>query len=269
MSEDSPVIELFRLSRRKEEFPEGVPAVREWLEGKKKQKQPQYSFRKKTLRLPIGSKIVFSIENRAVGEAKTVSETKPLHGEDPYTASVRLDPRSIETYGLNPVIPKSVKTRLFCRLTEREYDRIQSQTEIQPSPSQQETTSRARQRYEVREKSREHRQLEKILRQHPERIEQGLQFVHEEYPFPTGDKIDVLLKDSTGRFVTVEIEPAVDKGDKIGLLQALKYRCMFAALHDLNESRVRGLLVARRIHNSIRLQCNKYGIDAKEVRITR
>jgi len=267
MSEDDPVIELIRLSKR--EFPEGVRDVRERLETRKKQKHPSYWFKRKKLWLPIGSKIVFSIKNCVVGEAKTVRETKRRPDDETYTGTVGLDPRSIVIYPLNPVIPESIKSRLFRRLTEKEYDRIRSQTEIQPSPGEQEKTSRARQRYEVGEDSKVHRQLEKVLRQHPETIEQGLQFVRAEYPFPTGDEIDVLLKDSTGRFVTVEIEPVVGKGDIVGLLQALKYRCMFAALHNLDDGRVRGLLVATRIHNSIRRQCCKYGIEAKEVRTTR
>jgi len=207
--------------------------------------------------------------NRAVGEAKTTSKIEPLDDQEPFKSSVILDPKSLTVYPLNPILPENIKARLFQKLTKQEYHEIRSRTGIKPSPGERQETLRAEQRYEAREKSKEHRQLEKILKEHPERIERGLRFVRAEYQFPTGDRIDVLLVDSTDKFVTAEIEPAIEKGEIVGLLQALKYRCMFAAFNDLDESKVRGLLVATRIHNSVKQQCRKYGIEARELRIIR
>jgi hypothetical protein len=265
MSANSPVIMLFRLSR--EEFPEGIRSVQNYL--KEIGEQPEYFFRKKTVSLPVGSKIVFSIENQAVGEAKTASKTEDRPGDKVYKAMVRLDPQSILLYDKHPVIPKTIRGRLFKPLKKQEYDRIRRQTEIRMGPRERKRTAETARRYEITENSREHTQLEKILRRRPEIVEQGLRFIEREYRFPTGDRIDLIFKDSTDRYVTVEIEPRVGKGDMVGLLQALKYRSMFMAYHDLDESRVRGLLVATRIHNSIRQHCSKYGIEAKEVRIAR
>jgi len=261
----SPIV-LFHLSRRKEEFPGGVPDVKRWLRDKRGQRWPTYSFRlRKPSRLPKDSKIVFSIENRAVGEARTAGEVKQTNDKT-YTKRVRLDPKSIWMYPLNPRIPKEIAGRLFKEWRERDYALIQSQSEIRQSPRQERAAAREKRKHRGGEKSREHKLLEESLERQPEKIEAGLRFAQSEYRFSTGDEIDILLTDQDGKHVTVEIEPAVGAGNRVGFLQALKYRYLFAAHNDLDVSEVRTMLVATRIHKSIKQLCRKYEVSPKELK---
>jgi len=68
---------------------------------------------------------------------------------------------------------------------------------------------------------------------------------------PTSDRIDVIVRDSAGHRVLIEVKPRV--GDKdIGLYaQASKYRAIWRVLHDLNVDQVRCVLAAPMIPTKI------------------
>jgi len=64
---------------------------------------------------------------------------------------------------------------------------------------------------------------------------------------PTSDRIDVIVKDSGGHRVLIEVKPRVDERD-IGLYaQAAKYRAIWQVLHDMDGDQVRCVLAAPKI----------------------
>ena len=232
------VISLFRLSKKKE-FPKGVPHVQQCLKRKSAEKSPEYWFRRTIPQeLPGSSKIVFAILNRSVGEAQTVGEVKRFRNYETYRGKVRLDAESIEVYDLNPVLSDELRSRTYRQLSKKEYEAILSVSTIKQRTQQKKRITQNSRKYASREKSKEHRLLEQNLRRHPEILEQGLRYVDREYRFPTGDRIDLLMKDRRNRFVAVEIEPHVREGDFAGLLQALKYRHMFYAYNQIEPSKL-------------------------------
>jgi hypothetical protein len=91
--------------------------------------------------------------------------------------------------------------------------------------------------------------------------EPGLTCIQTEYPFPTGDRIDVLLRDKDGRYLAVEIEPDCAEQEVSGPLQCMKYRSLLAYTLDRPEQEVRTMLVSRTIHDSIRTKCGQFGIE--------
>ncbi|MCG2710905.1 MAG: hypothetical protein L6416_01010 [Candidatus Omnitrophica bacterium] len=54
--------------------------------------------------------------------------------------------------------------------------------------------------------------------------EEGLITIGKEYPFPTNDRADIVLKDKYGRIIGVEIEVEVNDDENAGPIQAIKYR---------------------------------------------
>lgn len=97
--------------------------------------------------------------------------------------------------------------------------------------------------------------------------EVGLKFVRVEYPFATGDRIDVLLQDRAGRYVVVEIEPDCAEKEIAGPLQCMKYRALLAYILDRPVDEVRSILASRSIHAKVSRKCGEYGIEPKMVRI--
>ena len=66
-------------------------------------------------------------------------------------------------------------------------------------------------------------------------------------PVPTKDRVDVIVKDSGGHRVLIEVKPRVGARD-IGLYaQAAKYRAIWRVLHDLPNDQVRCVLAAPEI----------------------
>lgn len=95
--------------------------------------------------------------------------------------------------------------------------------------------------------------------------EPGLRTIRLEYPFPTGDRADVVLADAYDRVVAVEVEPSVGDADIAGPLQAIKYRFMLEWLSDREPGDSRAILVAHAITPTIRELCRRYGVDCVEV----
>jgi len=95
--------------------------------------------------------------------------------------------------------------------------------------------------------------------------EPGLKTIQMEYPFPTGDRADVMLEDSAGRIIGLEVEPAVGDDDLPGILQAIKYRYMGALMRNKRVSDSRSFLVANHISAGARRICEAYQVECFEV----
>jgi hypothetical protein len=69
---------------------------------------------------------------------------------------------------------------------------------------------------------------------------------HVEYPFATGDRVDVLFENHLPERTVVEVEVAGEQNVCVGIHQAIKYRTLAAvdAGHPLLTSKVRSLVVA-------------------------
>jgi len=76
----------------------------------------------------------------------------------------------------------------------------------------------------------DHKRLKERVAADPVAVlgEDGLALIKMEYPYPTGDRADIILCDQENRYVAVEIEVAVDLADISGVLQAIKYSRMYA-----------------------------------------
>jgi len=94
--------------------------------------------------------------------------------------------------------------------------------------------------------------------------ETGLTLVRKEYPYATGDRVDVLLRDQYGRYITVEVEPTCNADEICGPLQSMKYRAMLAYLLDVPVGEVRSMLVAPEIHPAVRKRCSEFDVEVRE-----
>ena len=117
---------------------------------------------------------------------------------------------------------------------------------------------------------RVHKELKAAIAADPERVlgETGMTLVRTEFPFPTGDRIDVLLRDRDGRYVAVEIEPDCSELEMCGPLQCMKYRSLLAYTLDRQPSEVRTVLASRSIHNIVARKCRGFDIETKVVAAT-
>ena len=115
--------------------------------------------------------------------------------------------------------------------------------------------------------SREHLLLKSYVASHPENVlnERNIRTIKVEYPFPTGDRADILLEDEFGRVVGMEIEVNVSDNQFEGLLQAIKYRYMSELTTDRAPGDSRAILVAYEISQSMKLLCDKYHIQYIEI----
>jgi RecB family endonuclease NucS len=95
--------------------------------------------------------------------------------------------------------------------------------------------------------------------------EPGLTTVETEYSFGTGDRADIVLVDSYGRIVGVEVEPKVGDANEYGPLQAIKYRRMLEWKTNRSPGDSRSVLVAYSISPIMRQKCVRYGIECYEV----
>jgi hypothetical protein len=109
----------------------------------------------------------------------------------------------------------------------------------------------------------EHRSLKEYVATHPNQVfgESGLSLVRVEYPFVTGDRADIAMKDKLGRLIGIEIELAQLDGEHDGVLQAIKYRHMLALMFGVRFSESRSFLVAHRISPSVRKLCTEYSVE--------
>ena len=113
----------------------------------------------------------------------------------------------------------------------------------------------------------EHQALKTRIASDPAALlqEAGLKHVKTEWPFQTGDRVDLVLQDGNGRFVCVEVEVDCDDTEVAGPLQCMKYRAMLAYIQNRRVEEVRTILVAHSIHPAVVKTCAKYGIECKVV----
>lgn len=94
----------------------------------------------------------------------------------------------------------------------------------------------------------------------------GLRGVQTEFGFISNDSMDVLLEDENGRPYAVEIKVDIGKGDLSGVLQAIKYRHMYAVMSRRSFNEVEAVLVAHGIARDVRRIAEWYGVNCIEVR---
>jgi len=117
-----------------------------------------------------------------------------------------------------------------------------------------------------RGEGREHRKLKNWVYSHPEKV--GLHDVvgkHEEYPFLSGDRADIVFDLQGNRYAVVEIETS---NPAPGAHQALKYKVLKCAElgWDLTSADVEALLVAWERPNDHRF-CRKYHVRFEKKRV--
>ncbi|TET32847.1 MAG: hypothetical protein E3J72_18630 [Planctomycetota bacterium] len=112
-----------------------------------------------------------------------------------------------------------------------------------------------------------HKALKKALYSKPSDVLSmpGLKGLHLEYQFETGDRADVVLEDFEGRYITVEVEETVGFDNITGVLQAIKYKYMFAVKCRRQNAEVLAFLVAHEIDGKVKDLCSEYGVECFQV----
>lgn len=106
-----------------------------------------------------------------------------------------------------------------------------------------------------------HENLKNDLAHNPSQLGEGLRLVQEEYIFKSGDRVDILLMDSSGKPVTVEVKPHIPSGSDAEVLQALKYKHLAAADYGILCKEVRCILAAPEIPDDVKKKCRQLGIE--------
>lgn len=114
-----------------------------------------------------------------------------------------------------------------------------------------------------------HKRLKVYLAEHPSLLGEGFELEKVEHSFRSGDRVDILLKDSSGNPVTVEVEEGFQQGPDryFGARQAVIYKHLAADEYGLSCEEVCSILVAPEIPNDVKDKCRRLGIESKEVRI--
>ncbi len=113
--------------------------------------------------------------------------------------------------------------------------------------------------------SDEHRNLKNYLADNPSLLSQGLTLVETEHGFKSGDKADILLEDSKGSPITVEVETHIPPRNYVGAWQAVKYKHLAAVEYGLPCNQVRSILAAPIIPDDVKVKCKELGIEPIEV----
>ena len=112
-----------------------------------------------------------------------------------------------------------------------------------------------------------HQNLKKSLADNPSQLGAGLTLVKVEYRFVSGDEADILLEDSFGSPVTVEVETHIPSGNYVGVWQAVKYKHLAAVEYQLPCEQVHSILAAPKIPDDVKAKCVELEIEAREVPI--
>lgn len=111
-----------------------------------------------------------------------------------------------------------------------------------------------------------HRALKELIAASPDILgEDGLTLVRVEMPFPTGDRIDVVLADRFGRLVAVEVEGPCDATEVCGPLQCAKYRALLSYAFGRPIDEVRAILAAPSIDSSLVKRCGDHRIETIQI----
>lgn len=115
--------------------------------------------------------------------------------------------------------------------------------------------------------SKAHLDLKNRVAEDPSLVlnEEGLSTYRVEYPFPSGDRADIVLRDRFNRVIGVEVELRQDESRFEGVLQAIKYRFMLAYMFNIDFLNTRAMLVAHEISEELKKSCDKYNVEYFEV----
>ncbi|MCG9126501.1 hypothetical protein JT359_02765 [Candidatus Poribacteria bacterium] len=120
----------------------------------------------------------------------------------------------------------------------------------------------------IKEESSNHKHLKEYIAYNPTELDQRLRLVKIEYSFKSNDRVDILMADSNGNPVPVEVEIGFYPDNwEIGVWQAAKYKHLAAAEFGLSCEQVRSILVAPEIPEDVKAKCSELGIEPIEVRI--
>lgn len=159
------------------------------------------------------------------------------------------------------------KRKVFKRIGHGYYELIK-EDEIEILPV---TDENKEQKYGKGGESDKHLKLKEYISKYPERI--GLSKSTSssiEYPFPTGDRVDIMMVSNIGIRYVIEIELEGENNLLIGAKQLIKYRALDLADNNKNltDNSTRAILVAYKISgNKLREFCEKYDIRCFEVSI--
>lgn len=107
-----------------------------------------------------------------------------------------------------------------------------------------------------------HLELKTYLANNPSLFGKGLELVDIEYTFQSNDRVDILLKDTAGIPVTIEVETDQPAS---GIWQAVKYKHLAAVEYGIPCEKVRSILAAPGIPDAVKQECERLGIEAVEV----
>ncbi len=94
-----------------------------------------------------------------------------------------------------------------------------------------------------------HQQLRKYIYENPSAAMAGLgggewRCVADEFAFPSGDRVDIVLRDPEGRFVMVEVEPQIQPDNRVPWAQAAKYRTLWSIFEGAPLGHIRSVVAA-------------------------
>ncbi len=238
------IIEEFRQNPEKYEEFKKWKTEKEALE-KKEQKVPEQSIQEKNVpydKIPVDVGSTPSGSSPSVGEGNNSSTTK--EGKGPETGNAHTDS---ENNGSAHTSPQP------------------SVSHPSPQGSSHGDTSR-------RSSSggnsgggpgKTHKNLQDDLADNPSQLGEGLRLIKKEYTFKSSnDRVDILLMDSSGRPVPVEVKPyCIPSGSDSEILQALKYKHLAADDYDIPCKQVRCILAAPGIPDDIKRKCIQLGIE--------
>ena len=112
-----------------------------------------------------------------------------------------------------------------------------------------------------------HKALKEYLANNPSQLGANLKLVQTEYIFISNDRVDILLKDSSGKPITVEVKREILPGSESEVLQAVKYKHLAADKYKLPCEQVRSILVAPEIPDDVKAKCRALGIETREVTV--
>ena len=107
-----------------------------------------------------------------------------------------------------------------------------------------------------------HLELKTYLANNPSLFGKGLELVAIEYTFQSKDRVDILLKDTAGIPVTIEVETDQPAS---GIWQAVKYKHLAAVEYGIPCEKVRSILAAPKIPEDVKQKCKRLGIEPIEV----
>ena len=110
----------------------------------------------------------------------------------------------------------------------------------------------------------EHEDLKDYIADNPSELGNGLKLVKKEYTFKLGGRVDILLQDSSGNPVTVEVKPYILSGSNDEIWQAVRYKHVAAAEYGLRCDQVRSILAAPEIPDDVKVKCRELEIEPFE-----